>query len=212
MYHPTPYCWSIDGGPTHVFYDTHLPPNTGFGWSSLCDSVQLPIEGKHFELNDDVREENITCRRCRKRVDQSYADPDNESIASVNGCLVRFKKNEEDMIVRAEKVCQNMLHHSLPFEPDSFTGNLEEQVEEVCKECWETYVDHQWTSADEGAELCVKVWEDDDRSEYFAQGAETIQNEGEAVLQLVSENGLEKDIHFEEIESITLTPARDITY
>lgn len=212
MYHPIPYCWRTDDGLIHVFYDNHVPPDTGFGWSSLCDAVRLPIEGAHFELHEDVTEEDITCGHCLNGLDQPVADFDGDSIACVNGCLVLFDRDQDDAIVRAEPVCRTVLHHSLPFEPDSFTGNLEDQFDDVCSECWETYVDHQWTSDDEGAELCIEVSGDDRRSEYFAASAETIQDDRRAVLRLVSENGLEKDITREEIESITLTPPWNFVY
>lgn len=212
MYHPTPYHWTTGEGPTHVFYDNHMPPSSGFGWSSLCDRVRLPIEGKHFELQQDVTEENITCEHCRRRLSESYVDLDDGSIASANGCLVWVERNEGGVIIQAERVCQGMLHHSLSFEPDTFSEDLTEQVEDVCKECWETYVNHQWRSRDEGAQFCVELRIEDNRSEYFAANAETIQRGHMAVLRLVSKNGLKKDLPREEIESITLTPARNIVY
>ncbi|WP_254525025.1 hypothetical protein [Natrinema caseinilyticum] len=212
MYHPIPYCWTTDDGLTHVFYDNHVPPDTGFGWSSLCDAVRLPIEDRHFELHEDVTAEDITCSHCLNGLDQPIADFDGDSIACVDGCLVLYGRDQDDAIVQAEPVCRNVLHHSLPFEPDSFTGNLEEQLEDVCSECWETYVDHQWTRDDEGAELRVEVSADDGRSEYFAASAEPIHADRGAVLRLVSENELETDIDREDIESITLTPMWDIVY
>jgi len=212
MFPPTPYRWTTGGGITHVFYDNHTPPTGGFGWSSLCGAVRLPIEGEHFELNQDATEEIIPCRQCRKRLGGSSVDFDDEPIAVVDGCLVRLRINEEGVITQAERVCHGTLHHSLLFEPDSFSGNLAEQAEDVCSECWETYVDHQWSGRDEGADLCVKVYADDNRSEYFAASAETSQGGREARLQLVSKNGLKKDIPRGEIESITLTPFRQIDY
>ena len=212
MYHPTPYHSTTDGSLTHVFYDNYRPPSSGFGWSSLCNAVRLPIEGEHFEVNQDVKEENLTCRRCRERADMSYIEFDDDSIAGVNGCLVRFDRNENGVIVRAERICGGMLHYSLPFKPESFSGDLKEEVNNVCSECWETYVNHQWTGRDQGAEFCVKVWEDDSRSEYFAANAKTFQNGHKAALRLVSKNGLKKYITREQIESITLTPAQSINY
>lgn len=187
-----------------------MPPNTGFGWSSLCSEVQLPIEGEHFELNERVTENNITCGYCQRRFKQSYTE--SSSVGSVNGCIVRFERDDHNEIVRAEPVCRPALHHSLSFEPDSFSGNLKQQVEEVCSECWETYVNHQWNSDDQGGELRVEVWEENGKSEYFAPSAETGQGGHEAVLQLVSKNGLEKTILREEIVSITLTPTQHIDY
>lgn len=212
-----------DEGLTHVFYDNYMPPSRGYGWSSLCNAVQLPIEGEHFELNEDVTEEDIMCEHCRKRLGSSHVDLDDESIAlvngsqtskiiDVNGCLARFNRNEDGVIIGAKRLCRGVLHHSLLFEPDSFTGNLEEQVEDVCSECWETYVDHQWDSDEKGAELRVEVGGEDSRSEYFAARTEAVRGVHEAALRLVSENGLTKKIPREEINSITLTPARRVIH
>jgi len=133
-------------------------------------------------------------------------------MAGVNGCLVRVERDESGEITWAERVCNDALHHSLSFEPDSFSGNLEEQVEAVCSECWETYVDQQWDSDVEGAELHVEIWGDDGRSEYFAAGVEAVRGGAKGVLRLVSENGLEKDVRREAIESISLTPAQRVDY
>lgn len=98
------------------------------------------------------------------------------------------------------------------FKPDSFSGNLKEQVEEVCSECWERYVDKQWSHGAEGAELRVEVLNEDNRSEYFAVRAETFRRGSDGVLRLVSENGLQKDIRRKEIESITLTSTQIVDY
>lgn len=212
MYHPTPYCWSTDGGLTHVLYDNHMPPSTGFGWSSLCNEVRIPIEGEHFELNEDVTDDDITCRRCRDQLSQQNVNIEESSIGSINGCLARFERNEEDILVHVERIFHGELHHSLPFKPDSFTGDLAEQVEDVCDECWERYVEHQWASDDMGGELQVEVWEEGGRSKYYAVQAETVGDGREAALRLVSENGLQKDVRRKEIKSITLTPAQDIVY
>jgi hypothetical protein len=159
--YPTPHRWTTDDGLTHVFYNNHMPPGTGFGWSSLCSEVRLPIEGEHFELYEDVTEEDITCRRCRDKLGGPSVSLDDASIAGVNGCLVRVERDEEGVITWAERVCRGPLHLSLSFEPDSFSGDLEEQVEAVCNECWETYVERQWDSDVEGAELRVEVWGED---------------------------------------------------
>lgn len=70
---------------------------------------------------------------------------------------------------------------------------------------WGICVDHHWSR-------CVEVWESDGRSEFFAQSVETVREGGEAVLRLVSQNGLGKDIRCEVIGSIRLTPARNINY
>ncbi|WP_143420575.1 hypothetical protein [Halorubrum sp. Ib24] len=209
MYHPTPYYWTVDGSLSHIFYDNHLHPSTEFGWSSLCEAVRLPIEGEHFELNENVSEDNISCKCCKRNFDETFVDDDSTGI--VNGCLVQFNNNNGE-ILQASKVCGRALHHSLPFQPSSFTGNLEEQVEEVCTECWETYVDHQWIGDDEGGEWRVEVCGDNSRSKYVTPSLEKIWIAGEIGLRLVSENGLEKDIRREEIESISLTPIRNVTY
>lgn len=65
----TPYRWTAGDGVTHVFYRNHLPPSKGFGWGSLCDTVQIPIEGEHFELDDAVTAADVTCRECQGRLD-----------------------------------------------------------------------------------------------------------------------------------------------
>lgn len=210
----TPYRWTTAEGLTHVVYENNAPPGPiGFGWSSICDEVQLPIEGEDFKLNEDVTEEDITCRRCRERFDQLELDLDDDSIANLNGCLIRYDRTKEGVITYANRVCRGPLHYHLPFEPDSFSGDLEKQVEEVCSECWETYVDNQWRSDGEGAELQVNVYGEDSHAGYHAAHAETRHSgSGGAFLRLVSENGLEKVLHREEIESITLTPAKVIDY
>lgn len=210
--YPTPYRWTTDDGLTHVCYNNHMPPSTGFGWSSLCDGVRVPIEGEHFELDEDVAAAAITCQHCRDRLGRSYVDLNDESMVGVNGCLVRVERDEEGEITWAERVCREALHLSLSFEPDSFSGNLADQVEAVCDECWEAYIERQWSSDVEGAELRVEVWDSNGRAEYFAAGAEAIRGGPEGVLRLVSENGLEKDVRREEIESISLTPAQHVDY
>jgi len=209
MYHPTPYYWTSDESISHIFYDNHLHPSTEFGWSSLCEAIRLPNEGEHFELNKKVSEDHLTCEHCCQNFEETFVDDDATGI--VNGCLVRFDMNDGE-IWQAEKICGGALHHSLPFQPSSFTGSIKEQVKEVCTECWETYVDHQWRSDDEGGEWCVEVCGDSSRSEYVTPSREKIWIAGEIGLRLVSENGLEKDIRREEIESISLTPIRNVTY
>lgn len=210
MYHPTPYCWTTDENLTHVFYDNYMPPKTGFGWSSLCSEMQLPIEGEHFELIERVTKNDINCGYCQKHPKLSHTE--NSSVGSVDGCIVRFDRNDHNEIVQAEPVCNDILHYSLPFEPNSFTGNLNQQVKEVCSKCWKTYVDHQWDRDNQGGELRIEVWGENERTEYFSPSAETDQGEHDAVLRLVSENGLEKTIQREEIVSITLTPTQHINY
>lgn len=189
-----------------------MPPSPGFGWSSLCNEVRIPIEGEHFELEENITKEEISCERCRKRFDEGYVDTDDDSIAGVNGCLVRFGRDEEGVIVRAEQICQGMLHNSLQFEPNSFSGDLNEEIEDVCSACWETYVDHQWTPRDEGAQWRIEIRGDGSRSEYFAVSTEIIPYDRETGLRLISENGLKKELPREEIESITITPTQNINY
>jgi hypothetical protein len=186
-----------------------MPPTHGFGWTSLCDSVRVPIEGEHFELDEDVTPTALTCNACQSRLAQSL---DDDSIAGLNGCAVRFERDDDGMLVQAERLCQHMLHHSLPFEPESFTGNLAEQVEDVCQDCWETYVDHQWAPDDEGTDLRVEILDGHGRSEYFAAKAVPARRGHEGVVRLVSENGLQHEIHPDEIESITVTPHQNINY
>jgi len=174
--------------------------------------VRVPIEGEHFDLNEDVTAEDITCPHCRERLDRSHVDLNDDSMAGVNGCLVRVERDEGGEIAWAEHLCGEVLHHSVSFEPDSFSGNLADQVEAVCNECWEAYVERQWSSDVEGAELRVEIWEDNGRSEYFAATIEAIRDGPEGALRLVSENGLEKEIRREAIESISLTPAQHVDY
>lgn len=130
----------------------------------------------------------------------------------MNGCVVRVEMDNEGTIDRAERLCNGELHHALSFEPDSFSGDLTEQVETVCSECWETYVTQQWDSDVEGAELRVEVWDEDPRSKYFAARAEALRGGPEGALRLVSEHELEKDVRRDEIKSITLTPAQRVDY
>lgn len=82
----------------------------------------------------------------------------------------------------------------------------------MCNECWDAYVERQWSSDIEGAELRVEVWGDNGRAEYFAAGAEAIRGGPEGALRLVSEIGIENDVRREEIESISLTPAQRVDY
>ena len=213
MYHPTPYYCSIDEGQTHMFYDNYQPPGGGFGWSSLCDEVRIPIEGEHFELAVEVAAADISYQRCQDGLSQRNVDFDDTSIAGLNGCVARFDRNDEGVIVRVERIFHGKRHHSLPFEPETFNGNLAEQVDNICTECWETYVDHQWMRDDEAPEIQVNVWGDDNsRSVYYAAQANVVGDGIEGRLQLVSENGLKKEIHHEDIESIHLTQARDVVY
>jgi hypothetical protein len=182
-----------------------------FGWSSLCNEVQLPIEGEHFELNEDVTKQDITCTICRSKVGESYFNLSDDSIGSTNGCLVRFNRNQDNLITQAELVCEGGLHRSLPFEMDTFTGDLTEKVDNVCTECWETYVNQQWAENAEGGELHISVNGEDGHSEYFAV---RIKAGGGTPAQLVleSENNLTEMVSRNEIEFITLRPGRQITY
>lgn len=207
----TPHCWTTDDCLTHVFYNS-MPPRARFGWSSLCKEVQVPIEGEHFELDNDITKADITCRRCRDTLSRPSVSLDDDSIAGVNGCLVRVERDTGGAITHVERVCRGSIHDLLSFEPDSFSGNLTEQVDAVCSECWGVYVNQQWSSDVEGAELRVEIWGENGQSEYFAARVEAIRGGPEGALRLVSENGLEKCVRREKIESITLTPAQIVDY
>jgi len=209
MHHPTPYYWTADDDQTHVFYDNHQHPNAEYGWSSLCDAVHLPLEGEHFELTTDATAVDITCSRCQDRLGRQA---DDDTLAALDGCAVWLERDETGTIVQAAQVCGTLLHHEVPFEPPSFTGDLRTQVEDVCEACWETYVDHQWTEDDQGAQLRVEAWVDDSEQTYFAERAVSERRSEGAVLRLVSKNDLEAEIHDGKIFSIDLTPAQDIVY
>lgn len=212
MFHPTPHQWTDDRELTHVFYDNHMPPSSGFGWSSLCDSVQVPIEGEHFELIQEATAEDVTCDKCKTRIDSSHIDLDSKSIASVNGCLARIKTNQDGLITDANRFCRGILHYDLSFEPDSFTGDLNDEVENVCSECWSTYVEHQWRARDEGGQFAVEVWDDSGQLKYFADSAETIKHGQATKLRLTSKDGLKKEFFRDQIEVLRLTPSHDINY
>jgi hypothetical protein len=211
--YPTPYRWTADNGQTHVFYDSHQPPGVGFGWSSLCEELELPIEEEHFELDEEATESSITCRRCRERLDRSSVKPSDEEIAALRGCLIEVRRDEQGDIDHARRLCRGgPLHYDIPFEPESFTGDLHERVDDVCEECWQRYVANQWSGNVEGGQLQVDVWTDKGEKTYYAASAEAINTGPKAMLRLTSENGLKREVPREEIGSITLTPAQIVDY
>jgi len=217
MYIPTPYHWTDDDGVTHVFYDDYMPPSEGFGWSSLCEELHLPTEGNHFEITPITSPDDIACNRCRSEFSDSIIELDDEGDASygtVDGCFINYERNEDGEIVQAKRVFHSpqMLHHALDFEPQSLSGDLTEEKADVCSTCWATYIDHQWSSRDQGCELCIETITVGGRSEYFTTDVETIQRGNQAALQLTSKDGLIKSILREDIDAITLTPAHDIVY
>jgi len=209
--YPTPYLWDTAEGLSHILYANYQHPSTAFGWSSLCNEVRLPTEGEHFKLIEDVTRENITCSVCREKIGEPYFKLGNDSIASMDGCLVRFDRTKEDVISHAHFVCGGSLLQALSFELDSFTGNLTDQIEDVCTECWEAYVDRQWAENAEGGELHVAVNGEDGHSEYFAVQAIACGGYPDH-LTLVSENDLKETVRGDEIEFITMTPGKDIHY
>ena len=211
--YPTPYRWTADNGQTHVFYDDHQPPGVGFGWSSLCEEWKVPLEGEHIELDRDVTDSSINCRRCRERLDRSSMTPSDEEIVELQGCLIEVHRDEQGDIDHARRLCRGgPLHYDISFEPESFTGDLHKQVDDVCRECWQSYVEHQWSSDVEGGELQVDVWTAEGEKTYYAASAEAINTGPKGNLRLTSENGLEREIPREEVGSITLTPAQIVDY
>jgi hypothetical protein len=217
MYIPTPYHWTDDDGVTHVFYNDHMPPSEGFGWLSLCEELHLPTEGNHFEITPITSPDDIACNRCRSEVSDSIIELDDAGDASygtADDCLIHYERNEAGEIVRAKRVFHSpqMLHHALDFELQSLSGDLTEGEADVCSSCWETYVDHQWSSRDQGGELCIETIPVDGRSAYFTTDVETIQRGNQAALELTSKHGLIKRIRREDIEKITLTPGDNIVY
>lgn len=110
-------------------------------------------------------------------------------------------------------MCQKTPEYSLQFEPDSFSGDLTEKVEQVCNDCWETYVEHQWSPRDRGGELVIEAIGDDFRSRYFATDAQAVQDSiGNAVLRLTSQDDLIEEIPHRRIESISLTPTQKVMH
>jgi hypothetical protein len=211
--YPDPYQWTTDSGLTHIFYTNHLPPGEGFGWSSLCDEWHLPIEGEHFEWQEEVVEDSITCDHCREQTDKANVNLDDEEIVQMRSCLIDINRDNDGNIIKAERICRRRpLHYELRFEPDSFSGDLREQVDDVCEECWNGYFDDQWSGDVEGGELEINCWTDGRKQTYYAVSAEAINTGRQATLQLTSENGLTQEFPRENIESIRLTPAHIVDY
>lgn len=209
----TPYQWTTGGGLTHVFYDNYLPPSEGFGWTSLCDEWRLPFEGEHFELEEVVAEESITCERCRDQFDKPYFELGDDNIARMRSCLIRIRRDDDGYIIQAHRLCRSRpLHYEIGFEPESFTGDLYEQVDDVCEECWQNYFHHQWSGDVEGGELQVECWTDEGKKTYYAASAEAVNTGPKAKLRLTSENGLKREFPREDIESVALTPAQIVDY
>lgn len=97
MYLTTSY-WTTEEDITHIFYDNHVPPGAGFGWSSFCTEVRLPIEQEPFELDKDVTEEGISCSQCRDRLVRTHSNLEDDALAGLNGCLFRVKRDEGSVI------------------------------------------------------------------------------------------------------------------
>ncbi|UPW01068.1 hypothetical protein M0R88_02955 [Halorussus gelatinilyticus] len=209
----TPYQWTTNEGTTHVFYDNNLPPSEGFGWDSLCDTERIPIEGEHFELQEDVTEESITCERCRDQLGKSYVGLGDDDIAGMRSCLVRIRRDGDGELIGARRLCQGRpLHYEISFEPTSFTGDLQTEMDEVCEDCWQNYIDRQWSGDVEGGELQVECWVDGEKESYYAASVEAVNTGPKAKLRLTSENGLKQELAREDIDSITLTPAQIVDY
>ncbi|WP_224338230.1 hypothetical protein [Haloprofundus halobius] len=209
----TPHQWTTTEGLTHVFYDNNQPPSERFGWTSLCDEWRIPLEGEHFELQEDVTEGSITCEHCRDRLDKPFVELDDEGIAGMRGCVVRVHRDGDGAIIGARRLCRGRpLHYEIAFDPRSFSGDLHDQADDVCEECWQNYVDHQWGGDVEGGELQIEYWTDEGKKTYYAASAEAVNTGPEAKLRLTSENGLEQELTQGKIESITLTPAQIVDY
>jgi len=207
-----PYQWTTDQGLTHILYDNHQPPSGGFGWTSLCEEWQLPIEGEHLELDEDVTASSITCGQCQEKLDRSRVDLSDDDCAGLHGCVVEFRRRDGDLL-RARRLCRGgSVHQDIAFEPASFTGNLHDNVDAVCEDCWQAYVGHQWSGDVEGGELRVDVWTDEGTKTYYATSVEAVNTGLEARLRLTSENGLKLEVPRENIDSIALTPAQRVDY
>lgn len=207
----TPFRLTTDDGVTHVLYENDLIRHTGFGWSSLCSEVRVPTEGEQFELNTDISEASISCGSCMDIVDRRKLEINAGSFAGKNGCLFHCEWGNKGELLQAVRTCRHdSLHTLLTFEPETFSGDLKEQVEEVCSDCWSKFFDQEWSHDNEGSEVHIELSEREDRSEYFASRIEAIRGGSEATLQIVSENGLKKRVRRDEIVSITLTPVRQV--
>jgi len=209
----TPHQWTTKEGQTHVFYDNNQPPSEGFGWTSLCDEWRIPIEGEHFELQEDVAEESITCEHCFDRLDKAYVELDDDDIVCMRSCLIRICRDGDGGIIEARRLCRGQpLHYEIAFEPESFTGDLHEHADDVCEECWQNYVDNQWSGDVEGGELQIEYWTDEGKRTYYAASAEAVNTGPEAKLRLTSENGLQQELARDKIVSVVLTPAQIVDY
>jgi hypothetical protein len=211
--YPEPFQWTTESGLTHIFYTNHLPPGGGFGWSSLCDEWHLPIEGEHIEVQEDIAEGSITCEGCLDQSAKAHVDPNADDMVRMRSCLIRISRDKDGNLIDAHRLCRRQpLNQVIEFEPESFSGDLREEVNEVCEACWQRYFDNQWSGDAEGGELKVKCWTDEGKQTYYAVSVDAINTGGKAKVQLTSENGLIQEFPREKVELITLTPAQIVDY
>lgn len=205
--------WTDDSGVTHIFNDTNMPPGEGFGWVSLCRGKQIPREGVDFELEVGVSEAEIECDRCRNRIHDGLFQPEDEEITRLRTCAILTRRDGDGTLNYARRLCQGQpLHYELQFEPQTTTGNLHDQVDTVCENCWQLFTEGQWSSTAEGGELAVTCQADAGERTYYGVSIEAVNTGRRAVVRLYSEDGLSLTVPREDITSISLTPAQIVDY
>ncbi|NHN58316.1 MULTISPECIES: hypothetical protein [Halorussus] len=227
MIHRTMYHWTTEEGCTHIFMDNHMPPSTGFGWGSLCDEWQLPIEGEHVEVKENPSKGFISCKYCKEKVNERNIDLDDEDVlgircsnhpmtdivTGIGGCVAKDQGGNGSSLADLKTICHRKpLHHEISFEPEEVNGDPRNQVENVCDECLQSLVEREWSEWTEESELAVECWTDTGKRIYYAESIESVAGMGEPKLRLSSENGLTMEIPRERIESITLTEAQRVIH
>lgn len=204
--------WTDADNLTHVVDLRSRPPSSPlFGYQSLCDDLRIPTEGEQFEL-EDPSDVEVRCQRCQEHRSRHYSETGD--LATWQDHLVDVEYDEEGRIDTAALLCQSQLHRRLEFEPPEFSGDLHEQVENVCEACWGEYEARQWSSRPEGAQIAVEVWpRGGEEKIYYAKSVEALgKYEGRARLRIVSENDLTEEVEREQIGGIELTEGRHVDY
>lgn len=134
-------------------------------------------------------------------------------MSNVTRCAVRLERTGHEMIIQPRRMYHETPEYSLQLEPDSFSRDLTEDMEQVCTNCWETSVDHQWRPRDDGGELVIEVTGNDVRSQYLTTDIQADRdNIRDPVLRLTSQDSLITEIPHKRIDSTSVTLTREVMY
>jgi len=180
---------------------TAPPGPRRFGFESLCESYQAPVEGVDFELTDsptapEMSDETVSvCQSCRDQ--DLWSEGSCDEILYWGRHEVCVDRTVEGYVDRARVACNGVLDWMMEFELPDLEGDLHDFAESVCKECWSAYYDQEWNQGHNQTEIPVSVI-DNDREMFFASEIKGLHDN----VTIVSQNGLEERFELREIAAI----------